>query len=495
MVNDEEIRGLIDAHNEWVLVRETGRAFPLLSSEIEVTPGDEKTLFGFLDDGGFHSWRLNGYELADGELIIDVAGAFARKREKFRLVPRSSSAELAAEVEIARLHRANEIAEIVGKSLAVKVVRVELNTENGRLAHIYFEQGKQLSVALADVTDSLTPEVVLTTAILWLEKLGSRKKSPISELRIVAESRQAKNLQKLHALLSDRWKAKLTIAEISRKADPPTAKDLPKRRLSELWREKTRKLNVPREPQPSETSAKIIELSPDKIDIVYSKQGETLRYLGMPFARVRSILNNEKAWFGTEKDRRALVPGNWNELVDLVRQLERYRTAESENRRHEHYRSSPEAWIESILRRDIRLLDTNLILSPIYNQFRASNEKIDLLALRRDGRLVIIELKAQPDREMIFQAADYWRKIELQRRRNILREANLFDGREIADRPALVYLAAPALSFHRDFEFFARTLSPEIELWRFELHEDWRREIKVLARREFRDQSFGLANR
>ena len=123
--------------------------------------------------------------------------------------------------------------------------------------------------------------------------------------------------------------------------------------------------------------------------------------------------------------------------------------------RHEFYRTSPEAWLESILRRDIRRLDANLILSPIYNQFRTSNDKIDLLALRRDGRLVVIELKTQPDREMIFQAADYWRKIELQRRRGVLPAADLFEGREILDEPVLVYLAAPALSFHRDYEFFA----------------------------------------
>jgi hypothetical protein len=83
---------------------------------------------------------------------------------------------------------------------------------------------------------------------------------------------------------------------------------------------------------------------------------------------------------------------------------------------------------------------------------------------------------------MIFQAADYWRKIELQRRKGILAAANLFDGREISDRPALVYLAAPAWSFHRDFDFFARCISPEIELWRFELHENWRSNVKVLAR-------------
>ena len=106
---------------------------------------------------------------------------------------------------------------------------------------------------------------------------------------------------------------------------------------------------------------------------------------------------------------------SWKDLAELVVTLEINRSADAPNKRHEHYRTAPEAWLESILRRNIKLLDANLILSPIYNQFRSSNDKIDLLALRKDGRLVIIELKTQPDREMVFQAADYWRKIDLQR--------------------------------------------------------------------------------
>ncbi len=139
------------------------------------------------------------------------------------------------------------------------------------------------------------------------------------------------------------------------------------------------------------------------------------------------------------------------------------------------------------MRRDVKLLDANLILSPIYNQFRFIRDTIDLLALRRDGRLVIIELKTQPDREMVLQAADYWRKIELQRRRGILASADLFGGREIANKPAIIYLAAPAWSFHRDVEFFARSISPEIELWRFELHEHWREVVSVISRQNYSD--------
>jgi hypothetical protein len=56
---------------------------------------------------------------------------------------------------------------------------------------------------------------------------------------------------------------------------------------------------------------------------------------------------------------------------------------------------------------------------------------------------------------------------------------------QILDKPALVYAVAPALSFHGDFGYFARSLRREIEVWRFELREDWRSEIKVLARRDY----------
>lgn len=496
MVTPDELRELIAAYPEWLLIRASGRSFPIFGKELEIDYNGERTLLGFLDDGGFHSWRLNEFKFHQGAIELDVAGPYARKREVVRLIPRESAAALAAAVDLARLEKTNEVARLIETSIrATKIVRVDLNIENGRLGQIIFERERVRMAALADITAALTAEATLAAAIVWLERLGLRSKKPISDLLIVAETRQAKALQKLHALLSDRWKAKITIGEILRKKDPPAIAELPKRKTRELWREKTKKLLIPRDPHPSETALRLTDLAPDKIDVVFSKQGETLRFRGLPFARVRSLLGKEKAWFGINKARRVLTPENWNEAVELVRDLDKYRSAESENKSHEFYRTAPEAWLESILRRDIRQLDANLILSPIYNQFRASNDKIDLLALRRDGRLVVIELKTQPDREMILQAADYWRKIELQRRRGILQEADLFGGREILDQPVLVYLVAPALSFHRDYEMFARSLSPEIALWRFELHEQWRARIRVLARREFRDQMAGLTNR
>lgn len=488
MVNTNELREIITATQEWLLVRDAGRSFPLERHEIEITEAKDKTHFGFLDDKGFHSWRLNGFEHSGGEIVIDIAGEAAKNRETMRLVPRASASLLAAEIEIARLEKANEIASLIAAhDEKFKLVRVALNAENGRLAQINFDNAERVPVAaIADVTGSLTVEAIFTAAILWLEKLGMRRKKPVLDIWIICEKRQAKNAQKLHALLTDRWKEKITVVEIVRKTDPPSLALLPKRKLRELWREKAPKLRLPEGATISETSSRIIELAREKIDLVTSRHGETVRFLGLPFARVRTIAGIEKAWFGVGKNRRALTVDNWNDLAELVETFDANRSPDAPNKRHEYYRSAPEAWLESLLRRNINLLDGNLILSPLYNQFRFANDRVDMLALRRDGRLVVIELKTHPDREMVFQAADYWRKIELQRRRGILSAANLFDGREILDKPALIYLAAPAWSFHRDFEFFASMLSPQVELWRFELHEKWRENVKVVARQDYK---------
>lgn len=484
MVNAAELRDLVAERQEWLLVRELGATFPLLASEIDLVEDDGKVHFGFIDEGGFHSWRLNGFEFDGNEVAIDVAGSFARNRETMRLVPRTAAADITAEIEIARLEKANEIAKLIeGNFPDTKLRRVSLNVENGRLAQIEFDLAdKTPMAAIADVTATLTAESGFTSAILWADKLSLRKKRPINDLWIVCEKRRSRLAQKLHALLTERWRAKLAVIEIDRRSEPVRLTELPKRRIRDLWREKPQKLIMPSRFEPSRTSRRIIELAPDAIDIVYARNGETLRFQGLPFARVRTMMGVEKAWFGVGRGTRPLTDENWDELVGLVEELRLIRSFGSPNKRHEFYRTASEAWLESILRRNITLLDANLILSPIYNQFRFSNDKIDLLAMRRDGRLVIIELKTQPDREMVFQAIDYWRKIELQRRRGVLAAADLFDGREIADRPAIVYLAAPAWSFHGDFEYFARCVAPEIELWRFELHQEWRHKIEVITR-------------
>ena len=473
----------LQTHFEWLAMYAEGRAFPLRLDEIEVEESPGRTLIGLHGDKGWRTWRVHSSNLTDGELHLELSGSFGADKQNLRLVPRTPAAEMSREVELARLVRASEIARLLESSFpGAKAVRVDVNESNGRMAQIIVESPQKTQWGLlADVTNALTPESLVASAFVWMDRLNARRKKPVESVWIAAEKKQARALRRLHTLLNRNARALITIVEIAGEEMRP----LDDWSMSALWREKPKKLSIPSEIVHTKTARAIVEIDPERIDVIRSKQGETLRFHGLPFARVRSMMGAERAWFGTDKNRRPLNVENKVDLRGLIDELASFRRADSPNARHEFYRSSPEWWLESILRRNIGLLDANLILSPIYNQFRSSTDKIDLLAMRRDGRLVIVELKTAPDREMVLQAADYWRKIELQRRHGVLAKARLFGDREILDKPALVYAVAPALSFHRDFEYFARKLAPDIELWRFELHGDWRREVKVIARKEY----------
>ena len=479
------IKNLLESNVEWLLIHSSSQVFALHNNEIELDFKNEKILFSFLDEKGFQTWRIVQFAEEKNEILLDLTRNFERENDKIRLIPRISAGELSASIELARLEKANRTAAVIKENLqGEKLVRVSLNKENGRFAQIILEnwQGKQTAF-LFDVSETATPEILVSTAIWRLSKLELRKKKPIEEISVLAEKKLLKKLQKLHALLNEKWKSRINLYEISnpdKKTQSQKINLQKKLKISDLWREKPKKIQLSENIQPSRTAQEITKLAPEKIDLLFTKQGETLRFEGLPFARVRQISDAEKCWFGIERDKRILNKNSREEFFDLVENLEIYRRFDTPNKKHALFQLAPEAWLEAVLRRNIKQLDANLVLSPLHNQFRAERDKIDLLALRKDGRLIIIELKVAPDREMIFQAVDYWRKIELSRRRGNLQDIKLFGNLKIADAPTLVYLVAPTLSFHRDFKFFAKAVSPEIEIFRFDLNENWRENLQIM---------------
>ena len=151
------------------------------------------------------------------KITLEVSRNFGRETEKIRFVPRISTAELSKAVELARLEKANQIADlIIVENPRSKLVRVSLNEENGRIARIIFEHSQKKQIAaLADVSGVAVPENLLTAAILWLAKLENRRKNPVNAVWILAEKKIYKNLRKLHALLAENWKSKITLKEIA----------------------------------------------------------------------------------------------------------------------------------------------------------------------------------------------------------------------------------------------------------------------------------------
>jgi len=232
-----------------------------------------------------------------------------------------------------------------------------------------------------------------------------------------------------------------------------------------------------------------VSFAPEAHDVVHARGGETLRYLRMPFARVRTLLGTEAIWFGlAPKSRRRLDESTITEWENMLRALREHRAAEAADRRNALYLNAAEAWLESLLRKDISRLDPGLIIAPLHAQFRTARggrlgvRPIDLLALRRDGRLVVIELKVSEDREHVLQGADYWRRVEAHRRRGHIAAAKLFGDLSIIDEPPLVYLVAPTLRFHRSFATLARLISHDIEIYRFDINENWRSGVQVMRR-------------
>ena len=183
---------------------------------------------------------------------------------------------------------------------------------------------------------------------------------------------------------------------------------------------------------------------------------------------------------------RALTESNLGELESLVRKIAHYRSADCPDRRHPFYLLRPEAWLESLLRRDIRLLDPTFDERFVYSQIPAwrADERsvIDLLTVNHEGRLAVIEIKAVEDPQLPLQGTDYWLRVEQGRLRNDFKKRGLFEGITIANQSPLLYLVAPRLRFHRTFETVARCLSPLIEAYRIGVNTNWREGVKIHTR-------------
>ncbi len=91
-------------------------------------------------------------------------------------------------------------------------------------------------------------------------------------------------------------------------------------------------------------------------------------------------------------------------------------------------------------------------------------------------------MKVSEDAALALQGADYWRRVHAYHRAGHIRRARLFGDAEIRDEAPLVYLVAPLLRFHRSFHTLAHCVTPDIEMYRFDLNEDWRAGVRVVRR-------------
>jgi hypothetical protein len=171
-------------------------------------------------------------------------------------------------------------------------------------------------------------------------------------------------------------------------------------------------------------------------------------------------------------------------LDDVVAELDRVRCYGS---RHPLARAHEERWLESNLLADICQLLPSIDPECIYPQVPsfAGEERniIDLLSITKDGRLVVIEIKASPDPDLPFQALDYWIAVERHRKAGDFPKKGYFAGRTLKDVPALLVLVAPLLAYHKTAGRLIATLPAEVPLMEIGINQTWKKKIKILRRK------------
>jgi hypothetical protein len=213
---------------------------------------------------------------------------------------------------------------------------------------------------------------------------------------------------------------------------------------------------------------------------------------GLEYARVihrlapGSFTREDQIVFGAGPSETLLDEDTEDLFRDLVDRLFVSRDAEALGR-DALYRLQPERWLESVLRRDLSVLDPLLGGGWVYSQVPAfastSRSLLDLLTVTRRGRLAVLELKADDDLQLPVQALDYWMRVRTLHQTDALKAHGYFPGVELSAEDPLLLLVAPALHMHPANETVLRHFSHDVP-WEFiAVDEHWREGCRVVLRK------------
>jgi hypothetical protein len=234
------------------------------------------------------------------------------------------------------------------------------------------------------------------------------------------------------------------------------------------------------------------ELMPE-VEIALRSQAEIgFRCHGLEFARARvaqdpaSFRTATELVFGLGAEERVFCEKNAAEFRQLVRSIGEVRHAGGP---HDHplWRMHPERWLESLVVENVNALDERLESRCVYSQvpaFSASDRAmIDVLAVTREGRLAVVELKADEDIHLPLQALDYWSRVAWHHACGEFQKFGYFAERELNQEKPWLVLVVPALHVHPATDTLLCYISPEVEWMLAGVGERWREEIKVVFRK------------
>jgi hypothetical protein len=351
----------------------------------------------------------------------------------------------------------------------------------GRTAWAFLGLGESESPAAADTA--------LAFGLIWLDWLRSRSDRVVYPgLKLIFPPQAAGTSAHRAACLNHRT-VQVEILEWSLREERPSVID---------WRDYG---NVETRLAPCRLAADLVERHRGllsrllgerlaKVDVVADPLAAALsiRVLGLEVARVEGLLS-PRITFGLPGNTRRLEEGKHAELRQLLETTLSVRCAASPNSSSDLYRLQSERWLESMVVRDVTKLDPALMPTCIYPQVPAFSGMdrgvIDILLATRSDRLAVLELKVQEDINLPLQGLDYWLRVKWLQERGQFQRFGYFPGIELADAAPLVYLVSPAFRFHSTTGRMLRYLNPAIRITQVGINDGWRRDIKILFRREY----------
>ena len=208
----------------------------------------------------------------------------------------------------------------------------------------------------------------------------------------------------------------------------------------------------------------------------------SLAVRGWEFARV----SGDDLLFGLERKHAAGSEAHIEEAARVAGEIARMRNPAAIDRGNPMYLRHPEAWLESQVRAGIETVDAMLYRQPVYGQVPqfAGGDRgvIDLLAVDRDGRLAVIEIKAEQDIHLPLQALDYWMRVRWHLNRGDFASKGYFPGIRLAEAEPRLLLVAPAVEFHPSNETIIKYFAKGVPVERVGVGLEWRRELRVMFR-------------
>ena len=339
-------------------------------------------------------------------------------------------------------------------------------------------------------------DAALTFALLWLHACREKESGrlAVEGLKLFVPEGTSAVLRERMACLNQ-TAAKLELYELEERDRAITQMDCRDRGniKTHLVRYVDQRATEERFRESIEHIAALLGTNAGRVELVALSPAQlAFRCHGLEFARSRlgqhsgSLKTSPEIVFGAGAHETLLTKDTDALFASMVNRIFGSRHPKAD-RNNPLWRMQPERWLESLVVRDVGAIDSALDNSSVYSQvpaFSASDRAmIDVLAATRDGRLAVLELKADEDIHLPLQGLDYWARVAWHHARGEFQQFGYFSGRELSAQPPWLILVAPALHLHPATDILLRYLSPEIDWMLAGIDERWREGVRVIFRK------------